>query len=103
MIGLREELIPGDFGGLYLAWLKAAETAFLMESIDGDTLEPFVPDGLNDLSPAQQALVDYLEINGTMIAVAAQESKPQQKKEKLEQWIDKLPGPEQRDFLIRLS
>lgn len=103
LIGLREELIRGDLRGLYLAWLKAAENALLMEAIDVDTLEPPVPDGLNDLSPAQQALVDYLEINRAMISIAAQKSKPQQKKDKLEQWIDKLPAPEQRDYLIRLS
>ncbi|WP_413882305.1 hypothetical protein [Desulfobacula sp.] len=103
LIGLREELIRGDLRGLYLAWLKAAENALLMEAIDADTLEPPVPDGLNDLSPAQQALVDYLEINRAMISIAAQKSKPQQKKDKLEQWIDELSKPEQRDYLIRLS
>ncbi len=74
LLGLREELIQGDLRGVYLAWLKAAETAFLMGNIDADTLEPPVPEGLNDLSPAQQALVQYLEINEDMIAVAGQKS-----------------------------
>ena len=103
LIGLREELIQGDLRGVYLAWLKAAETGFLMGNIDADTLEPPVPEGLNDLSQAQQALVQYLEINEAMIAVAAQKSEPQQKKETLEKYIEKLPKPEQRDYLMRLS
>ena len=103
LIGLREELIQGDLRGVYLAWLKAAETGFLMGSIDANTLEPPVPEGLNDLSQAQQALVQYLEINEAMIAVAAQKSEPQQKKETLEKYIEKLPKPEQRDYLMRLS
>ncbi len=46
LIGLRQELMQGDLRGVYLAWLKAAENAFLMEEIDGDTMEPPVPDGL---------------------------------------------------------
>jgi len=103
LIGLREELLQGDLRGIYLAWLKAAETAFLIDNIDADTLEPPVPEGLNDLSPAQQALVQYLEINEAMIAVAAQKSGPQQKNDALENHIDKLPLSEQIDYLIRLS
>jgi hypothetical protein len=101
--GDTEKLIQGDLRGVYLAWLKAAETGFLMGNIDADTLEPPVPEGLNDLSQAQQALVQYLEINEAMIAVAAQKSKPQQKTETLEKYIERLPKPEQQHYLMRLS
>ena len=83
--------------------LPPAQTAFSMEAIDANTIEPPVPDGLNDLSSAQQALGKYLEIDEAMILVAAQKNGTQPKKVTLEKWIDKLPVPEQRDYLIRLS
>jgi hypothetical protein len=103
LIGLREELIRGDLRVVYLAWLKAAATAFLIGDIDADTLEPIIPEGLKDLSPAQKSLVQYLEIDEAMIAVAAQNSEPRQKKETLENYIDTLPRLEQLDYLSRLS
>jgi len=74
-----------------------------MGAIDADTLEPPVPDGLNDLSQAQQAFAEYLQIDEPMISVAAQKSRTQQKKVSFEKWIDKLPAPEQRDYMLRLS
>lgn len=103
LIELREELINGDLRILYLAWLKAAEKAFLMEDIDADTLEPPLPDGLNDLSPAQQVFVRYLEINKAIIAVASQNSPKIQKKLHFEAYIEKLHLAEQHDYLTRLS
>ncbi|MDI6791991.1 MAG: hypothetical protein QME81_03870 [bacterium] len=103
LVELRKELIQGDFRVLYLAWLKVAGKA-LEEDIDGDTLEPPVPAGLGQLSPALKTFVRFLEIDKAMIAVAAQKSGEQQKKHlQLETWIEKLPETEQHDFLVRLS
>jgi len=104
LIECRTELIQGDFRVLYLAWLKAAERALQIEEIDEETLEPPVPAGLGQLSPALKTFVKFLEIDPAMIAVAAQKSgKAQQQKLQLEAWIEKLPATEQHDFLVRLS
>ena len=104
LIECRTELIQGDFRILYLAWLKVAERALQIEEIDEETLEPPVPAGLGQLSPALKTFVKFLEIDPAMIAVAAQKSdKAQQQKLQLETWIDKLPATEQHDFLVRLS
>ena len=104
LIGLREELIEGDFRALYLAWLKAAAGAWELEEIDGHTLEPPVPPGLSQLSSALKALVRFLEIDEAMLAVAAQKSEEYKRESlPLEEWIEKLPVKEQHDFLIRLS
>jgi len=104
LIECRSDLIQGDFRVLYLAWLKAAERALQIEEIDGETLEPPIPAGLGQLSPALKTFVNFLEIDAAMIAVAAQKSgKAQQQQLQLEAWIEKLPATEQHDFLVRLS
>ena len=104
LMALREELIQGDFRVLYLAWLKAAEGAVEMEEIAEDTLEPPVPAGLGQLSPALETFVRFLDIDAAMLAVAAQQSeKRRQEPSQLEAWITQLPGAEQHDFLVRLS
>ncbi|TLD41015.1 MAG: hypothetical protein JETT_2703 [Candidatus Jettenia ecosi] len=104
LVGLREELIQGDFRMLYLAWLKAAENALGLEDVDEDILEPPVPTGLNKLSSALKSLVRFFGIDEVMLAVAAQRSEDRKQDSlQLEEWVEKLPTKEQHEFLIRLS
>ncbi len=63
---LRDELLRGDLRPLYLGWLAGAGGGELRE----DALEPEVPPGLSELSPPQQALVEFLEIDSDMLAAA---------------------------------
>lgn len=94
-VGLRSELAAGDLRPLYLAWLasvgKSAEEeedewSFGDEGEDededgggnedgggdgDDRLEPPVPEGLNSLTAAQHALVDFLRMDQDLLAVAA--------------------------------
>jgi hypothetical protein len=63
---LRDELLRGDLRPLYLGWLAGASGGEFPE----DALEPDVPPGLSELSPAQQALVEFLEIDLDMLAAA---------------------------------
>ncbi len=65
LVPLREELLRGDLRPLYLGWLAGAVEE------DDTVLEPEVPPGLADLSPAQQALMEFLEINPDLLAAAA--------------------------------
>ena len=62
---LRDELLRGDLRPLYLGWLAAAG------ELDGDAIEPDVPPGLSNLSPPQQALVEFIEVDPDMLAAAA--------------------------------
>jgi hypothetical protein len=104
LIDLREELIQGDDRVWYLAWLKAAENALMPEHIDAETLEPPIPEGLGQLSPALESFVRFLDIDEALLAVAAQNSKKKQPVSvQLEAWIDQLPVTEWHDFLVRLS
>ncbi|MGH6626341.1 MAG: hypothetical protein ACRECD_07340 [Burkholderiaceae bacterium] len=63
---LRDELLRGDLRPLYLGWLAGAASGELRD----DALEPEVPPGLSELSPPQQTLVEFLEIDPDMLAAA---------------------------------
>jgi hypothetical protein len=67
LVPLRDELLRGDLRPLYLGWLAAAAGG---ELGDG-ALEPEVPPGLSALSPAQQALVEFIDVDPDMLAAAA--------------------------------
>jgi hypothetical protein len=69
---LRDELLRGDPRPLYLGWLAAAAHHELRDG----ALEPEVPPRLSALSPAQQALVEFLEIDADMLAAAMAGSEP---------------------------
>jgi hypothetical protein len=62
---LRDELLRGDTRALYLGWLAAAH------ALDDDDVEPPTPPGLSNLSPPQQALVEFLEVDTDMLAAAS--------------------------------
>ena len=62
---LRDELLRGDLRPLYLGWLAAAV------DIDDDVLEPQAPPGLAELSPSQQALAEFIEVDPDMLTAAA--------------------------------
>ncbi len=62
---LRDELLRGDLRPLYLGWLAAAG------ELGDDAGEPEAPPGLANLSPAQQALVEFIEVDPDMLVAAA--------------------------------
>lgn len=70
LLPLREELLRGDLRPLYLGWLTGINT------LDEDEREPEVPSGLAELSPAQQALVEFLEIDPDLLEAAGAGSSP---------------------------
>ncbi len=105
MLDIRQELLQGDLRVLYLAWLKATGEIVEYESPEDDILEPPVPAGLGEFSPALEAFVEFVDLDTELIEVAAKNSEKQKKEEpqRLERWIDQMPEAEQRDFLLRLS
>lgn len=72
LLPLRDALLRGDLRPLYLGWLAGAGGGELGD----DALEPEVPPGLAELPPAQQALVEFLEIDPDMLAAASAGSAP---------------------------
>jgi hypothetical protein len=80
IVGVRTELATGDLRPLYLAWLAGSgagerdEDAF--DRDEDHKREPSAPPGLTMLTGAQQALADFLRLDGDLLAIAAQTSPP---------------------------
>jgi hypothetical protein len=67
LVPLRDELLRGDARPLYLGWLAGVSAG----EVDDNAAEPDVPPGMSQLSAAQQALVEFLEIDPDLVAAAA--------------------------------
>jgi len=70
LAALRAELLDGDRRSLYLAWLLNVQ----FDALGADACEPPVPPGLGALSAPCEALADFLHIDRTLLAVAAEQS-----------------------------
>ena len=69
-VGLRDDLLSGDYRLLYLAWL-AKGTLF---DVDSDILEPPVPPGLKNMSPGLSHFIAITELDPFLLRAAAEES-----------------------------
>lgn len=65
LVPLRDELLRGDLRSLYLGWLASAP------EFDDGVLEPEPPAGLSDLTSAQRALVEFIEVDPDLLTAAA--------------------------------
>lgn len=101
LLPLRDELLRGDLRALYLGWLARVCSC----ELDDDEPEPPVPPGLRALTPAQEALVEFLVIDPDLLAVAVEASADLDATgagEAAEAWIDALPVSELRAAMRRL-
>jgi len=97
---LRDELLRGDMRPLYLGWLAGVSAG----EVDEKAAEPQPPSGLSRLTAAQQSLVEFLEIDGDLLAAAGlsdrQGSKPDSESDaELDVWIAALPVAEKTAML----
>jgi hypothetical protein len=101
MVAARSELLSGDHRLLYLAWLMGIQ----WDHVDDEDTEPPVPAGLKELSGALRAVVDFLEIDEDLIAVAA-EGSPALMDEPATgpaDWIATLPAAEKDKLLTMVA
>lgn len=95
---LRDELLRGDLRPLYLGWLAGADV------LDDGAVEPAVPPGLATLSPPQQALAEFLEIDPDLLAAAgaasaAVSSADAATTEHVDTWLGEWPRDEMQAVL----
>ncbi|MBN9166485.1 MAG: hypothetical protein BGO98_25570 [Myxococcales bacterium 68-20] len=95
---LRAELLRGDLRPAYLAWLLAVQN----DEVDDASREPPVPEGLSQLTAAQDAMVEFLRIDIDLLGAAATGSKPEADDgPQLRQWVAELPAKETTAWLNR--
>lgn len=99
---LYRELLSGDYRGLYIAWLKAASSLSMDDSEEYHT-EPPVPAGLGNPTSTQRTLMQFFQINPSLPAVAATQSKDENRTIDVQKLITQLSEKEKNDFLLRLS
>lgn len=102
LLPLRDDLLRGDLRPLYLGWLAGAST------LRGQALEPVVPPGLEELSPGQQALVEFLEVDPDLLTAvrtrsAKSLSQGDDDAQRIDAWLDTLSNSEMKDALRRLA
>lgn len=102
LVSLRADLMNGDHRALYLAWLLGVQDG----AVDDDQLEPPVPAGLTELTGPLDSFVEFLRIDGSLVAAAAQHSAPPGKtklaKSAVAKWVRGLPAKEKEDLLTRI-
>ena len=91
---VRDELQRGDYRSLYIGWLAAVSRGYL----DDDELEPPFVDGLGNLTAAQQALAEFLEVDLDLLLCAGVDRPAAQSsnisKNEIDKWIHALPRNE---------
>lgn len=102
LIPLRDELLRGDLRPLYLGWLAG------VDALRDDALEPQVPPGLAELSPAQQALTEFLEVDPDLLeaAGAGSTSAPSADADdarRIAAWLDTWQTRDMQDVLRRIA
>ena len=99
---VRDELLRGDLRSLYIEWLAAVAG----EMMDDDAVEPLCVSGLGNLSAAQQALAEFLEVDPDLLTGAGMGSpaaqEPEVSRREMEKWIDALPRDEVNSILKQL-
>jgi len=101
MLGLRDDILQGDYGALCLAWLKVLEVEDLLPSVPEST----VPPRLGALAPALHRFVESFEINEMLVQVVAEASSQghAQPEEWLQRALSQLAADERDAFLLRLA
>jgi hypothetical protein len=101
-IGLREAVLQGDYRLLYLAWLMGLTMEY---DVDEDALEPPLPPGLGQLTPALRSFVEWFGVDDDLIQVAAAQSGQVESvsENDVRRAIAALPPAEKDAFLLRLA
>jgi hypothetical protein len=99
---VRDELLRGDLRSLYIGCLPAVAG----EMMDDEEMEPLCVSGLGNLTAAQQALAEFLEVDPDLLAGAGMgspsASKAEISPEEMDEWIDALPREEANSILKQL-
>src|SRR5438046_9911595 len=71
LIGVREELMRGDYRALFLGWLADFDPDEWRDPEDGAVVMPTIPAGLDHLSPALTIPIKHIRVDPNALAVAA--------------------------------
>jgi hypothetical protein len=99
LVSLRSDLLRDDLRCLYLGWLLCVQNG----EVPDKRPEPPVPAGLGRLSASLGSLIDFLAIDGDLVAAAAADSAPLNpgpSRADLDIWIRNLPEDQKNVLLL---
>lgn len=100
LVSLRDELLRGDLRPLYLGWMAGAD------ALHDEAQEPEVPPGLAELTPAQQALAEFLEVDPDLLEAACAGSAAAADSDeapRVAAWLDGWQTQDMKDVLKRIA
>lgn len=104
LVGIREELMRGDYRALFLGWLADFDPDEWRDPADSGVLIPPIPTGLNALSPALRALIEHFPVDRDAHAVAAGESEATASDRiPMVKVLEDIPVSEMRALLARVA
>jgi hypothetical protein len=104
LIGIREELMRGDYRALFLGWLADFDPDEWRDAKDSGVLVPPIPAGLDHLSPALAALIAKFPVDCDALLVAAGKSEgATPERIPIAKVLEGLPAPEMRALLERVA
>jgi hypothetical protein len=104
LIGVREELMRGDYRALFLGWLADFDPDEWRAPEDGAVVIPPIPAGLDHLSPALAALIKHFPVDPDALAVAAGLSQASTRDRiPIAAVLEKLSESEMRALLARVA
>jgi len=104
LIGVREELMRGDYRALFLGWLADFDPDEWRDPEDGAVIMPPIPAGLDHLSPALAALTEHFPVDCDALAVAAGLSKASTPDRiPIAAVLERLSASEMRAMLARVA
>ena len=104
LIGIREELMRGDYRALYLGWLADFRSDEWRKSRDQTLLMPSVPSGLDRLTPALHTLLEYFPVDPDALSVAVEYTRDRKAgRIPISDTLDMLSFSEMKSLLTRVA
>jgi len=104
LVGIREELMRGDYRALFLGWLADFRPDEWRDPRDSAVLVPPIPAGLDCLTPALQTLLEQFPVDCDALAVAAGQAQgTMPDRIPISDALGKLPVSDVRALLARVA
>jgi hypothetical protein len=104
LVGIREELMRGDYRSLFLGWLADFNRDECGDSEDDAVAMPPIPAGLDRLSPALKRLIEHFPVDGDALAVVAGQSQSiTPERIPMAAVLENLSAPDMRALLARVA
>ena len=105
LIGLRQDIIEGDYRALFILWLHSKSLELAYDEVD-DTSEiskEMIPPNLGNLNLKLERLIDLFNVDIDWI-VGASKYSSQSKSEKIDflEMVENLPEKIKDDYLVRM-